>query len=76
MISPRQAVDGVFDMIGMGVACGETVSVRNHGKYEPRTRAAVVRKNPKTGEPVAVPEKHSMGFVPAPALKERLNKAS
>lgn len=75
-LSPREAVDGAFEMISMSVACGETVSVRNFGKFEPRKRSAVTRKNPKTGVPVEVPEKLSVGFVPAPALKSRLNQAS
>jgi DNA-binding protein HU-beta len=68
------AVDRVLDAITVSLACGESVSIRNFGKFEPRTRSAVTRKNPKTGKEIKVPEKTSVGFIPAPALKERLNK--
>lgn len=49
------------------------MSIRNFGKFEPRLKGAVTRKNPKTGASVEVPEKFSVGFIAAPALKARLN---
>jgi nucleoid DNA-binding protein len=71
---PEQAVNRVLDVIGASLACGESVSIRNFGKFEARKRSAVVRKNPKTGVEIKVPEKISVGFIPAPALKQRLNR--
>ena len=69
---PAAVVKRVIDVIGLALACGETVSIRNFGSFEPRTRIAVTRRNPKTGEPVEVPEKYTVGFRPAPALRDRL----
>lgn len=63
-----------LDVIGLALACDEEVNLRCFGKFEPRARAAVVRRNPKTGIEHAVPEKKSVGFVPSPNLKSRLNK--
>lgn len=71
---PEAAVNRVFDVIGAALACGEAVTIRNFGKFEPRHRSEVTRKNPKTGDPIYVPEKLSVGFVPAPALKQRINR--
>lgn len=71
--SAEQAVEQVLNAIALSLACGEPVTIRNFGKFQPRTRRSVTRKNPVTGESVTVPEKTSVGFVPAPALKERIN---
>lgn len=72
----RVAVDRVLNAIGRSLACGERVTIRDFGKFEPRHRRAVIRKNPRTGDPIEVPEQVSVGFVAAPALRERVNKAS
>ena len=70
---PGAAVDRMLEVIAKALRLGESVSIRNFGKFEPRFRSAVIRRNPKTGIAINVPEKHSVGFVPAPALKERIN---
>ena len=67
-------IDGFLDVVGLSLSCGEEVNLRTFGKFEPRQRAAVVRKNPKTGIEHEVPEKTSVGFIPSPVLKDRLNK--
>jgi integration host factor subunit beta len=69
----RLAVDRVLNAISRSLACGERVTIRNFGKFEPRQRRPVVRKNPVSGQEIPVPEKVSIGFVAAPALKERVN---
>jgi nucleoid DNA-binding protein len=70
----RDAVDRVLNAISRALACGERVTIRNFGKFEPRARKSVIRKNPVTGDKIEVPEKVSIGFVAAPALKERVNR--
>lgn len=74
---PASVVDQVlasfFDTVGESLAAGHDITIRRFGKFEPRLRRAVVRKNPKTGEPISVPEKTSVGFVPSHNLKARLN---
>lgn len=60
--------------VAASVACGEPVSIRKFGKFEPRRRSEVTRRNPKTGIEIHVPSKNSVAFLPAPALKERLNQ--
>lgn len=73
-ITQVETILGTFlDVVGLSLACGEEVNLRTFGKFEPRVRKAVTRRNPKTGEPTAVPEKMAVGFVPSVTLKERLN---
>ena len=78
MGTPRKeaatAVDRVLNAISRSLACGERVTIRDFGKFEPRTRRPVVRKNPQTGVPIHIPERVSIGFVAAPALKKRINR--
>lgn len=68
-----QLVGAVFEQIAEGLRAGEEVQIRGFGKFVPRDRAPVVRRNPKTGVEVKVPAKTSVGFVPSTKLKERLN---
>lgn len=67
-------VTKIIEVICLALTCGESVNIRNFGKFEPRTREPVTRKNPRTGTLVDVPRRHSVGFVPAPALRDRMNK--
>lgn len=66
-------LDRVLDVISKSLACGEAVSIRNFGKFEPRLRTAVTRKHPVTRREIAVPPTVGVGFVPSAHLKERIN---
>lgn len=66
-------VTRVLDVIGLALSCGETVSIRNFGRFEPRLKGASTGVNPKTGARVEIPEKFAVSFIAAPALKARLN---
>lgn len=73
MDQAEKTLERVLDVIGTSLACGEPVSIRNFGKFEPRTRSAVTRRNPVSGEEMKVPSRIGVGFVPSPSLKERIN---
>lgn len=70
----KEAVETVISSISRSLADGERVTIRNFGKFEPRLHKSATRTNPLTGQTTTVPEKRSVGFVPAPALKVRLNR--
>lgn len=70
----KEAVETIFSSISRSLAAGERVTVRNFGKFEPRNHKAAVRVNPLNGQANEIPAKRSVGFVPAPALKSRLNR--
>lgn len=63
----------VLDVIGLSLTAGEPVNIRGFGRFDPRDRKPVTRLNPATQEPIHVPAKRSVGFVPSQKLKERLN---
>lgn len=69
-----ETLDFILAMIETSLACGEPVLLSNFGKFEPRTKAEVVRKNPRTGEDIFVPKKRTVLFRPAPALKGKINQ--
>lgn len=52
-----EVVAQVFASITELVMQGETVSVRNFGKFEAPVKAAHDARNPKTGETIRVPER-------------------
>lgn len=73
-VAQVETILGAFlEVVGLSLACGEEVNLRTFGKFEPRNRKPVVRRNPKTGVEHHVPEKVSVGFIPSPNLKDRLN---
>lgn len=67
------AVAKLIEVLTVSLAAGEDVSIRNFGKLECKQRASIVRKNPKTGIPIEVPERTTVTFTPSPALRERVN---
>lgn len=64
----------VTETIQVSLACGEPVTISNFGRFEVRSRQPVTRLNPKTGDKIEVPERQSVLFHAAPALKKRVNK--
>lgn len=71
----HKVLTGFVDLVGLSLSAGDEVTLRTFGKFEPRDRKAVTRRNPKTGDPIDVPAKTSVGFVPSPNLKARLNQS-
>lgn len=76
----RDVIDAVvvdtLEVVGLTLAAGEEVNLRGFGRFDPRDRKPVTRLNPATGEPIQVPAKRSVGFVPSPVLKNRLNQGA
>lgn len=74
---PAEVVEAVvttfFELCASVLAEGEPVNVRRFGKFEPRLRRAMTKPNPKTGEPMNIPERLSVAFLPSELLKGRLN---
>lgn len=68
----EDVINASIDVMGMALACNESVNIRGFGKFEPRERAAHVKINPKTREEIKVPDSRTVAFVPSPTLKRRL----
>ncbi len=65
-----KAVDALFDAIADSVKSRQKVAIAGFGTFEAKTRNARQGRNPATKETIYIPEKTSMAFKPATALKD------
>lgn len=63
-------VDSVFRAIAAALEDGAKVQISGFGSFDVRDRKARVGRNPRTGEPVAIPATKVPTFKAAPALKQ------
>lgn len=67
------AVKSLLDMMGGSLAHGERIEIRGFGSFSLHFRPPRLGRNPKTGEPVALPGKHVPHFKPGKELRDRVN---
>lgn len=72
-LTAEDAVDRVLEAITIALVNGQAVVIRGFGRFEPRQRKAVVRRNPVSGLDMHVPPRRTVGFVPSDSLKARVN---
>ncbi len=65
-------VDAVFDEIGLAVRKEERFTYPGFGTWTIRRRRARNGRDPRTGQAMVVKASRSIGFRPAPELKEKL----
>lgn len=70
------AVKGILEGMADALVDGERIEVRGFGSFSLRYRPSRIGRNPKTGESVAVPDKHVPHFKPGKELRERVNNGS
>lgn len=61
-------VNAVLDTIQMRLQNGDQVRLRGFGTFKVTTRKASAGRNPRTGEPISIPEKRVAKFTPAKEL--------
>ncbi len=69
----ERIVGTVFDEISNALARGNRVELRGFGAFSVKRRDARLGRNPRTGEPVQVAEKHVPFFKTGKQLRDRLN---
>ena len=67
-------VNVFFDTISDAISKGERVELRGFGVFDVKHREARIARNPKNGEPVAVPAKKVPFFRMGKEMKDRINK--
>ncbi|WP_213272666.1 HU family DNA-binding protein [Hyphomonas sp.] len=65
-----KAVDALFDTVAAAVKSRQQVAIAGFGTFSAKTRNAREGRNPATKETIKIPEKTSMAFKPASALKD------
>ncbi len=69
----ERIVTTVFDEITDALRRGDRVELRGFGAFSVKRRPARIGRNPRTGDSVAVAEKHVPFFKTGKELRERLN---
>ncbi len=67
------AVDVVLEEIISALERGDRVELRRFGSFTARKRLSHAGRNPRTGAPVQVEEKHAPFFRAGKLLRDRLN---
>ena len=71
----ERVVNTILDGITDALAAGDRVELRGFGAFSVRCRPARVGRNPRTGESVAVKEKHVPFFKTGKELRERVDQS-
>ncbi len=67
------AVKTIIDLMSEAMAEGGRIEIRGFGSFCLHYRPPRVGRNPKSGEPVTLAEKHVPHFKPGKELRERVN---
>ena len=67
------AVDGLFDVVTSTLAGGGDVRITGFGTFHVTRRQASMGRNPRTGEPVAIPASNQAKFKAGKGLKDSIN---
>ena len=67
------AVKTILDLMSQSLADGERIEIRGFGSFCLHYRPPRIGRNPKSGEPVNLSEKHVPHFKPGKQLRERVN---
>lgn len=73
-LETQAVIDGFLATASFGLKSGERIQLRGFGNFKVVKRKARLARNPKTNEPVQVPERLSVVFRPSKDLKEYINK--
>lgn len=66
----EEILDQILMIVEATLASGESVVIKNFGRFETRERQPTTRRNPRSGEEIKVPQKRALLFHAAPALKD------
>ena len=66
-------IDTLFNSVTKALNDGDRVELRGFGTFTTKLRNARIGRNPKTGEPVAIPQKKMPFFKMGKLMKERIN---
>ena len=70
------AVNALLEAVGDALVRGHRIEVRGFGSFSVNHRAPRMGRNPRTGEPVAIPAKRVPHFKPGKALREAVDRST
>ena len=66
-------IDTLFNCVTKELKDGDRIELRGFGTFTTKMRNARIGRNPKTGDPVAIPQKKMPFFKMGKSMKERIN---
>ena len=69
----EKMIDIILNEIKRALKRGDGVELRNFGTFRTRIQKSSIRRNPKTGEKVAVPEKKVIGWKMSKEMFKKIN---
>ena len=66
-------IDTLFNCVIKALKDGDRIELRGFGTFTTKLRNARIGRNPKTGDPVAIPQKKMPFFKMGKSMKERIN---
>ena len=70
------AVKALLQQMSDALASGERIEIRGFGSFTLHSRPSRIGRNPKTGEPIAIPARYAPHFKPGKELRDRVNEAT
>jgi integration host factor subunit beta len=70
------AVKCIIERMNNALSTGKRIEIRGFGSFSLHKRPQRMGRNPKTGESVALAEKHVPHFKPGKELRDRVDSAS
>ena len=67
------AVKHILEIMSDSLAAGQRIEIRGFGSFTLHRRRSRVGRNPRTGEPVALQDRHVPHFKPGKDLRERVD---
>lgn len=68
----REVIDGTFEEIAKAIKKEKRFAVPGFGTFSVKVRKARTGRNPKTGETMKIKASKTIGFKPAPTVKDML----
>ncbi len=68
------AVKAILDAMNEALVRGHRIEIRGFGSFSVNHRSPRLGRNPRSGESVAIPEKHVPHFKPGKALREAVDR--
>ncbi|HET8701593.1 MAG TPA: integration host factor subunit beta [Nitrococcus sp.] len=69
------AVKTLLEYMSEVLSAGERIEIRGFGSFSLHHRPPRIGRNPKTGDPVALPGKYVPHFKPGKQMRERVNSS-
>ncbi len=69
-----EIVETVFNVMKQTLATSEKIKISGFGNFVVKSKKERIGRNPQTGQPIVIDERHVLNFKPSQVLKGILNQ--